>query len=163
MPQTGNRGSRFREVAGGERRSQEAANETRRAGAVDMDFNDEVPLDPSQVEFRRPEPSKDLGPWWNTRNQQFTPGDPELQDVEFADEQGEGDVIPSYANEDEEFLFGMTDRPNEPMLDGVTGGRPVPPKDVHTYLGALAEASADPNAPPELFTFMRILQELLSE
>lgn len=89
--------------------------------------------------------------------------DAEPVGVEFDDEVGQRETIPQYANEDEEFLFGMTDRPDEPVFNGAMPRRPQPPKDVMRYLGALADAAADPNAPQELYAFMRILQETLSE
>jgi hypothetical protein len=92
----------------------------------------------------------------------LTPGSPpegvELQDPRMAPES-----VPGYADEDEEFLYGMTDRPDEPLNFGVNTLKAQPPKHVYRYLSALAEAAEDPNAPPQVHAFIRVLNDMLSE
>lgn len=133
MPQTEVRNP---EVAGGEKDVQQQANELETAA----------------------------GPAKEQQEQEFadlTPNSPP-EGVELVDPRMEPDPVPSYGGEDQEFLFGMTDRPGEPVSTGATSGRPQPPKNVYRYLSILAKAAEDPDAPEELHAFIRILQETLS-
>ena len=84
----------------------------------------------------------------------------ELGEVQF-DDSPIVNPAPSYADEDEEFLFGQTDLPDEPVSTS-SSLRPVPSKNVYRYLSVLAKAAEDPDAPAELHAFIRILQESLS-
>ena len=63
----------------------------------------------------------------------------------------------SYADEDEELLFGPTARPQDSMA--WAGRSPVPrrPRNLERYLGKLTEAARQPDAPKELLDFMRVL------
>lgn len=135
MPQTEGGGSRNPEVAGGEQATQQQANELKTAA----------------------------GPAKEQSEQQFadlTPNSPP-EGVEFDDPRRAVDPMPSYEDEDQEFLFGMTDLPDEsPAMGG--SRRPVPPKSAYKYLSALVKAAEDPDAPPELHAFIRILAEALS-
>lgn len=64
----------------------------------------------------------------------------------------------SFGSEDDEILFGPTNRPNETFQNQViTTRKPPAPQDLEKYMTLFAEASRQPNAPPELQAFMRIL------
>jgi hypothetical protein len=61
-------------------------------------------------------------------------------------------------DEDEELLFGPTSRPQEKFgANGIRTQKRLAPKDLPRYLGVLSEASKQPDAPPEMMEFMRIL------
>jgi hypothetical protein len=134
MPQTGQRNP---EVAGGEKQVQQAANETEVAAA----------------------PAKEQAA------QQFvdvTPNSPP-EGVQLVDPRMEAEAAPSYEDEEQEFLFGATDRPNEPANFGVNTLKPQPPKNVYRYLSALAEAAEDPDAPEQVHALIRVLNDTLTE
>lgn len=131
MPQTEGGESRNPEVAGGEKDTQQQANKLETAA----------------------------GPAKEQAFADLTPGS-SPEGVEF-DDTPPANPLPSYGNEDEEFLFGMTDRPDEAVPFGLSQ-TPQPPKNVYRYLSVLAQAAEDPNAPAELHAFIRILQESLS-
>jgi hypothetical protein len=65
----------------------------------------------------------------------------------------------SYGSPDEEFLFGPTRRPGEPVSTGATSAQAPPPADVGLWLPKLLEAAADPSAPPELLELVKVLRE----
>lgn len=159
MPQTAGGGSRQPEVQGGERDSQQAANDLRAANQEQFDV---MESQYAQIGRRAPSRTEGIKQGQGVAGPQDASVSAASLGVEFDDTIGSDDIIPQYANEDEEFLFGMTDRPDEPGWAGASA-RPQPPRDIHRYLGALVDASGDPNAPQELFQFMRVLQELLSE
>lgn len=94
-------------------------------------------------------------------SRQLTDQDPPLG-VEFDDEEMR-DVIPSYGNEEEEFLYGPTDYPDTPANFGVTSQTPPAPKQMMQYLGTLADAAADPGAPDEVHMLLRVLTEMIEE
>ena len=61
------------------------------------------------------------------------------------------------ANEDEAFLFGPSNRPDEHVaLTRPTKLVPAP-RDLEKYLDVFSEAARQPDAPPELLAFVRIL------
>jgi hypothetical protein len=64
-------------------------------------------------------------------------------------------------NEDEEFLFAPTDRPNEHVFQGARGGYPAPPPDLGRWLPKLQAAAEGPDAPPELHYLIRRIREAL--
>lgn len=65
-----------------------------------------------------------------------------------------------FADDDEEFLFGPTTRPDEPVTAGATVRRAPPPSGIDAWLPVLLEAAAKPGAPPELHAFIRRLRSL---
>jgi hypothetical protein len=127
------------EVAGGEAQVQQQANEMEAAAA---------PARAKQQEAQQ---------FVDTRQ-----GSPP-EGVELQDPRQIPDQVPAYGDEDEEFLFGATDRPNESVNFGVTSQRAQPPKNVYRYLSVLAQAAEDPDAPEQLHAFIRVLQNMLSE
>lgn len=136
MPETEQRNP---EVAGGEKKSQKAANKTEAAAG---------PAKTKQAEA-----------------QEFvdtTQGSPP-EGVELIEPRDVADLAPSYGDETEEFLFGMTSRPNEPVNFGVNAQQAPPPKNVYKYLTKLAEAAEDPDAPEQLHAFIRLLQDMAGE
>jgi hypothetical protein len=70
---------------------------------------------------------------------------------------------PSYADEDEELLYGPTSRPNDPMQRGVTQVGKPPPQNIMRQLPALIEAARQPDAPPQLIAFLQLLLNQLGE
>lgn len=89
-------------------------------------------------------------------NEQFQP-----LPVEFADEEPAGPVVPSG---DDEFLYGPTDRPHEPITAGQSpGGYQKPPADVAAWLPLLREAAADPAAPATLRNMYRLIVHHMNE
>lgn len=64
----------------------------------------------------------------------------------------------SYGDDFEEFMYGPTDRPEEPVTTGATARKAPPPGDMATWLPRLLEAARDPNAPLELQNFLRLLR-----
>jgi hypothetical protein len=66
-----------------------------------------------------------------------------------------------YGNEDEEFLFGKTNRPNETMQTGVMARKAPASEMIYRYLPELLAAAAEPDAPAELHAFLRLLQHHL--
>jgi hypothetical protein len=137
MPQT--EPQRNPEVTGGEAKVQQQANEMETAAA------------PARAKQQEAQQFVDT-----------TPGSAP-EGVELQDPRHLPDQIPTYADEDEEFLYGATDRPNEPVNFGVTSQRAQPPKNVYRYLSALAQAAEDPDAPEQLHAFIRVLQDMLTE
>lgn len=138
MPQT-EAAPRNPEVAGGEKQSQQAANKT------------EVAAVPAKAQQAEAQEFADM-----------TPGSAP-EGTELVDPRTLPDQAPSYEDEDQEFLFGVTDRPNEPVNLGVTAQTPQPPKNAYKYLTILAEAAEDPDAPEQLHAFIRLLQDMLGE
>lgn len=135
MPQT--EAPRNPEVAGGEQQTQQAANVTEAAAA------------PAKAQAAEAQQFMDL-----------TPGSAP-EGVELQDPRALPDRVPSYRDEDQEFLFGATDRPDEPLSFGATSTRTQPPKNVYRYLSVLAQAAEDPDAPAQVHDFIRILQDTL--
>jgi hypothetical protein len=125
------------EVAGGEQAVQQQANATEAAAAPAKAQAAEAP---QFADTRKGSPPEGV----------------DLQDPRQLPEQ-----VPSYGNEDEEFLYGATDRPNEPVNFGVTTQKAQPPKNVYRYLSVLAQAAEDPDAPEQVHAFIRILQDML--
>jgi hypothetical protein len=130
MPETEQRNP---EVAGGEKKSQQAANQAEAAAG------------PAKAKQQEAQEFMDL-----------TPGSPP-EGVELVEPRDVADAAP------EEFLFGMTSRPNEPVNFGVTAQQAPPPKNVYKYLTKLAEAAEDPDAPEQLHAFIRLLQDMAGE
>ena len=102
------------------------------------------------------------------QQKQAQPAPPQLtdQDPPFGgelDDSEQQDVLPAYGNEDEEFLFGATDFPDTPANFGVTSTQPPVPRQTIQYLGALADAASDPNAPDEVHMLLRILTDMIEE
>jgi hypothetical protein len=136
MPETEQRNP---EVAGGQKKTQQAANKTEAAAG------------PAKAKQQEAQEFVDT-----------TQGSPP-EGVELVDPRAVADTAPSYGDEIEEFLFGMTSRPNEPVNFGVTAQQAPPPKNVYKYLTKLAEAAEDPNAPEQLHAFIRLLQDMAGE
>jgi hypothetical protein len=65
---------------------------------------------------------------------------------------------PPLETEDDQFLFGPTTRPDE-RFAAVSSNRVPLPKNIHQWVGRLTEAARDPNSPPELHYFLRLLNE----
>lgn len=64
----------------------------------------------------------------------------------------------SFQSEDDEILYGPTIRPEETFQNQVITTRRAPaPQNLEQYLALFSEASRQPNAPPELQAFLRIL------
>lgn len=63
-----------------------------------------------------------------------------------------------FDNEDDELLFGPTDRPDEPMSQAGRRGMARRPKNMERYLPVLTNAAASPDAPQELHDLLRVLQ-----
>jgi len=64
----------------------------------------------------------------------------------------------SYGDEEEEFLYGPTLRPDEPVTAGATSRLAPPPPGVQSWLPKLLAAARQPDAPPELHAFLRLLR-----
>ena len=63
-----------------------------------------------------------------------------------------------FEDEDDELLYGPTDRPNDLMRNtGRTAGTAPIPQGLIQRIPALLEAAKQPDAPPELHAFIRIL------
>ncbi len=157
--------------------TQIAANQTERAGAqVKQQFSDmKASLrGRSEEDVRGGKPTGGgrseeavLGgkPMGGGRSEEFpdpTAGMPP-EGVELVDPRMEVETAPSYGDEEEEFLFGATSRPDEPANFGVTTLKPQPPKNVYRYLSALAEAAEDPDAPEQVHGLIRVLNDMLTE
>lgn len=102
------------------------------------------------------------------QQKQAQPAPPQLtdQDPPFGvelDDSEQQDLLPAYGNEDEEFLFGATDYPDTPANFGVTSTQPPAPRNTMQYLGTLADAASDPNAPDEIHMLLRVLTDLIEE
>lgn len=69
----------------------------------------------------------------------------------------------SPADEDEDMLFGPTTRPDEPMSLAGRSSRPLPPQNIERYLPILIQAAREPDAPPELIQFLRMLDYHMSQ
>lgn len=137
MPQTEITIERNPQMAGGERRTQQAANQTESAAG------------PAKAQQAEAQQFSDL-----------TPGSPP-EGVELQDPRQLPEQVPSYGDEDQEFLFGATSRPNDPVNSGATSQKPVPPQNAYKYLQKLSEAAEDPDAPEQLHAFIRLLQNML--
>ncbi len=95
------------------------------------------------------------------------PGDPGAPAAEALDPNGPPDGVDLSgkpdtgndfhpANEDEEILYGPTERPGERIGSGANP-RARRPKGLETFLPQLAKAASEPDAPQELHDFMTIL------
>lgn len=73
--------------------------------------------------------------------------------------QGSGGTKGSYGSEDEAFLYGPTQRPEEPVSSGSTSAEAPPPAEAFPGLLSLLKAAEAPGAPVELQQFVRLLQE----
>lgn len=58
---------------------------------------------------------------------------------------------------DDELLFGPTTRPDDKMSGSGRTPAPLAPRDIERSLPYLIEAARQPDAPPELISFIRIL------
>jgi len=67
----------------------------------------------------------------------------------------------SYGDEFEQFMYGPTERPDEPVTTGATGRSAPPPQDIATWLPQLIEASRQPGAPRELLDFLKLVRHLV--
>ena len=60
--------------------------------------------------------------------------------------------------EDDQMLFGPTERPVEPITAGrAPVGYQPPPKDIGSWLPTLQEAAADPNAPESIKNLFKLV------
>jgi hypothetical protein len=139
MPQTGAQQPRNAGVSGGEKDTQQAANQTEAAAA------------PARARQQEAQQFVDVSP------------NSPPEGVQLVDPRMENESVPSYEDEEQEFLFGQTDRPDEPANFGVTTQRAQPPKNVYRYLSSLAEAAEDPDAPEQVHALIRVLNDLLTD
>lgn len=94
-----------------------------------------------------PDPVEDEGP----RQEDLTPP----QGVQWHD--GSGDEMGKYTNEEDQFLFGGSDRPEESVAAYRPGKSPPPPREVEDIMPHLVEAAADPESPESLRRLVRLL------
>jgi hypothetical protein len=68
-------------------------------------------------------------------------------------------------SEDEQFLFGPTQRPDESVFTGAPrgGAKNPPPPTLGRWLPTLLKAAERPDAPPELHAFIRRIRDALEE
>jgi hypothetical protein len=66
----------------------------------------------------------------------------------------------SYGDDFEQFLYGPTSRPEEPVTAGATARSAPPPKDMALWIGKLIEASRQPGAPKELHDFIKMIRTM---
>ena len=66
--------------------------------------------------------------------------------------------VGGYVDDEEEFLYGPTERPDESPTAGVTPRIAPPPESVRRWLPQLLAAAQQPDAPPELHAFIRLLR-----
>lgn len=69
----------------------------------------------------------------------------------------------SYADEDEELLFGPDGGSEEEMAMAARNAFTRKPKNLEKYLPALVEASRQPDAPAELLDFVRVISYHLGQ
>jgi hypothetical protein len=67
-------------------------------------------------------------------------------------------AVTKFADDDEEFLFGPTTRPDEPVTSGAVARFAPAPKTLGSVVDKLLLAAAQPDAPPELHAFIRLLR-----
>lgn len=63
-----------------------------------------------------------------------------------------------YTNEEDQFLFGGSTRPNESLTAFRPGKSPPPPKEVEDIMPHLVEAAGDPEAPESVRRLVRLLE-----
>lgn len=102
--------------------------------------NEATPAVPAAPEEPQAQPQEDLSP---------------PQGVEWHD--GTGDEPGKYTNEEDQFLFGGSDRPNESVAAYRPGKSPPPPREVEDIMPHLVEAAADPEAPESIRRLVRLL------
>lgn len=152
------------EVAGGEQGSQQAANQLEAAAAPARvaQTPSKTVVTPESGERITIEHAPGAAGEVNAQAApQLTDQDPPFG-VELDDSEQQ-DLLPAYGNEDEEFLFGATDYPDTPANFGVTSTQPPAPRNTMQYLGTLADAASDPNAPDEIHMLLRVLTDLIEE
>jgi hypothetical protein len=84
-------------------------------------------------------------------------GLPEVPGVTFRERPKPG-MTGKYGSEDEAFLFGPTERPDEPVTAGATARFAPAPDTLKAIMPGLLAAAALPDAPPELHAFIRLLR-----
>ena len=152
------------EVAGGEQGSQQAANQLEAAAAPAQvaQTPSKTVVTPESGERITIEHAPGAAGEVNAQAApQLTDQDPPFG-VEFDNEE-QRDLIPSYGDEEQEFLYGPSDFPDTPANFGVTSTQPPAPKQMMQYLGTLADAAADPGAPDEVHMLLRVLTEMIEE
>ena len=58
-----------------------------------------------------------------------------------------------------DFLFGPTKRPNEPLSAGLNRGRLAPPPEAQTWMAHLAQMAADPRTPNAVRSLYALMVE----
>jgi hypothetical protein len=58
-----------------------------------------------------------------------------------------------------DFLFGPTKRPNEPLSAGLNRGRLIPPPQAANWMVHLGQMAADPRTPPQVRALYALLVE----
>jgi hypothetical protein len=67
----------------------------------------------------------------------------------------------SYGDDYERFMYGPTDRPDEPVTTGAVARNAPPPEDLPAYIENLIELSRQPGAPKELAEKLKLVRHLL--